>query len=464
MTAQELFLSFTSLFWYKLVFMTELLVSEIIFTHRLRLRGMFPLRLALCLAALYAITFFFPLAAYNTMYSTFVFFTLYVCTLIAMKAVFNESWKTLLFCSIAAYTVQHMSYELFNFVVLVSGLNNGASLNVYGSGSGLSFLVGGSGGNRVYDVFILMTYAAMYFVLYWAAFVGLSGKIGRHEELISNNKYLILLCGLLLFVDILLGLAATYAGDGEDDFTFRAIIGTYNIICCFLVLAFQFGRARMEQQDREYDMIRSLWRRDKEHYESAKENVNVINVKCHDLKHYIGMLRGGSADEKMLSEIERAVSDYDAVVRTGNETLDVVLTEKTVFCRAHGVQLTCMADGEALSFMDVGDIYSLFGNALSNAIEYVRTLDDEDKRIVRLSMKRQDRLLSVHVENYFEGPPPATKDGLPVTTKEDKTVHGYGMLSMKMLAEKYGGRLFVSVAGGMFNLDIIFNLPDVHDK
>ena len=59
------------------------------------------------------------------------------------------------------------------------------------------------------------------------------------------------------------------------------------------------------------------------------------------------------------------------------------------------------------------------------------------------------------------------KNGLPVTTKEDKSVHGYGMLSMKMLAEKYGGELFVSVEGDMFDLDIIFPLPggdDVRNK
>ncbi len=448
--------------------MTELTVSEAIFTHRLRLKRRYPLRLSLCLVALYAIAFFFPIAVYDTLYSTFIFLSLYICSLVALKLIFDEPWKTLLFCSIAAYTIQHMSYEIFNLIVMMTGLTGGAGLGVYGSGSGLGNLfIGAAETNAIYDIFIVIIYAAVYFIVYWAAFVSLGSMIDKRVELIKNNKYLMLLCGLLLFVDILLGLAATYHGEKDHSVIFLAIIGTYNIICCLLILAFQFGLARMERQDREYDMIRKLWRRDKEHYEIAKESIGVINVKCHDLKHYIGRLRDGETDDGTLVEIERAVDGYDALVHTGNDTLDVVLTEKMAFCRAHGVQLTCMARGEDLSFMGVGDIYSLFGNALDNAIEYVRTLNEEDKRIVRLSVHTKGRLLTVHVENYYEGPELMMKNGLPVTTKEDKSVHGYGMLSMKMLAEKYGGELFVSVEGDMFDLDIIFPLPggdDVRNK
>ncbi len=39
-----------------------------------------------------------------------------------------------------------------------------------------------------------------------------------------------------------------------------------------------------------------------------------------------------------------------------------------------------MANGRDLAFMDSMDIYSLFGNALSNAIESVSKIE-EDKRL-----------------------------------------------------------------------------------
>ncbi len=64
-------------------------------------------------------------------------------------------------------------------------------------------------------------------------------------------------------------------------------------------------------------------------------------------------------------------------------------------------------------------------------------------------------MLGIHVENWFEGEPPEMKDGLPVTTKDDAAYHGFGTVSMKMIAQKYGGNLFFSVRNGMFSLDAV---------
>ena len=58
-------------------------------------------------------------------------------------------------------------------------------------------------------------------------------------------------------------------------------------------------------------------------------------------------------------------------------------------------------------------------------------------------------------ENYFCGKL-SFKDGLPVTTKEDKTVHGFGMRSIAMIVKKYGGELTTSVTREIFHLNILF--------
>ena len=58
------------------------------------------------------------------------------------------------------------------------------------------------------------------------------------------------------------------------------------------------------------------------------------------------------------------------------------------------------------------------------------------------------------MENYYEGPL-ALRGGLPATTKGEKDYHGYGMPSMRAIAEQYGGTLSISAEGGIFLLDII---------
>ena len=112
---------------------------------------------------------------------------------------------------------------------------------------------------------------------------------------------------------------------------------------------------------------------------SSAENVDLINRKCHDLKHQIAALRRISdrrEREESIQALEQSVMIYDSVVKTGNDILDTVLTEKSLLCESRGITLTCVADGDCLDFMDGVDIYTIFGNALDNAIESVTPLDD----------------------------------------------------------------------------------------
>ena len=62
--------------------------------------------------------------------------------------------------------------------------------------------------------------------------------------------------------------------------------------------------------------------------------------------------------------------------------------------------------------------------------------------------------MSIHISNYFSGTL-QIEDGLPKTSKTgEEGFHGYGMKSMKLIAEKYGGSLRASAEGELFTLDI----------
>ena len=65
-----------------------------------------------------------------------------------------------------------------------------------------------------------------------------------------------------------------------------------------------------------------------------------------------------------LQDMESKIAAYDAVVRTGNEYLDTVLTEKKLTCQSNQISMSCIADGSQLAFMDELGLYTLFGNAL----------------------------------------------------------------------------------------------------
>jgi hypothetical protein len=190
-------------------------------------------------------------------------------------------------------------------------------------------------------------------------------------------------------------------------------------------------------------------------YEQSRESIEAINIKCHDLRHQIRALANGGAiiDPAALADVARDVAVYDAAVRTGNEALDTILTEKSLVCQREGITLTCVADGAALNFMAPADIYALFGNALDNAVEAAR---GASRRSISVVVRRTMGVTSISVENYYDlGAQPTFEDGLPQTTKADKANHGFGMRSMRAIAERYGGTLVARAEDGTFSLDIM---------
>lgn len=46
--------------------------------------------------------------------------------------------------------------------------------------------------------------------------------------------------------------------------------------------------------------------------------------------------------------------------QTGNDVLDLVLTEKGLLCDEYGIKMTCMIDALILGFMSVSDMNALF--------------------------------------------------------------------------------------------------------
>ncbi len=195
-------------------------------------------------------------------------------------------------------------------------------------------------------------------------------------------------------------------------------------------------------------------------YRMSQESVDLVNQKYHDLKHQIAILRaevGTGQKLEYLDQMEQEIKAYEAQNKTGNEVLDTILTGKSVYCQNHGIELTCVADGKALDFMDVMDLSALFGNALDNAIESVSKLSDPEQRLIHLSVAVQKGFLRIRVENRCdEGF--TVKKGLPLTTKKDTRLHGYGLKSICRTAEKYGGSATVSASGGWFELRILIPL------
>ena len=302
----------------------------------------------------------------------------------------------------------------------------------------------------------ILLYCGTFAVVYLAilATIGQRMQKLRGSEIPAQNAILLLLVVSMLTPIFYFESAAIT----NYNLFFYNLLNFGEIIYYVSMLLVQIQMLNSAKERTEFNTHQMLWLEEQKQYKLVKENIEAINIKYHDLKHQIRNLRETEqVDPKYLDELENSISIYNSAVRTGNETLDVVLTDKRLHCVSNGIQFTCIAEGNKMGFMDVMDIYSLFGNILDNAIEYEQLLPAE-MRFIHLSVRAINQMMLIRAENHFEGDL-VLRDGVPVTTKADKDYHGYGMRSIQRIAEKYGGDFSISTEDQLFTINIMIPIP-----
>ena len=243
----------------------------------------------------------------------------------------------------------------------------------------------------------------------------------------------------------------------------------FNIVLqfyCITLLYLQSALFKKSSMRKELETIQLLWHQQKGQYQLSKETIELINHKCHDLKHQVQAIRAVKDEkerETYLEKIEKSVQIYSAIVRTGNEILDTILTEKSLICENSGIHINCVADGSLLAFMNPVDLYTLFGNALDNAIEAVRKLESKEKRVIDIMLYERQSFLMLQIVNPMCGEV-KFEDGLPLTTKAKNGYHGYGMKSMLHTIQKYEGHLTTEVKNGCFYFNVMLHLERDSNK
>ena len=216
---------------------------------------------------------------------------------------------------------------------------------------------------------------------------------------------------------------------------------------CLTLLYLQTELFKKSAMQKEMDTLNLLYERQRQQYQIARQNVQIINRKCHELKVQIADLRRmapNAALQQSLNEAEAAARQYDASTQTGSEVLDVVLTEKSMLCEAHHISINNVADGTCLHFMDPADLYALFANALDHAIELTRKLPEPEKRMIDLLVCRRQGFAVLNIISAVpDGPDPGRE-----TCDELKII--------KRIIQKYNGFLTTESNGGFFAIKAVF--------
>lgn len=307
---------------------------------------------------------------------------------------------------------------------------------------------------------LLGVYAVVYGASWFIA-VGLTPR-GSQKTVTTGEMVVVIIIGIIIFAVSNLSFystnnpfASVYAREIMNIRTLVDFAGNAVLICYFV-------QRRQMQSQKELAAMQTILESHYAQYRLSRDTIDLINRKYHDLKHQIAALRtepDAAVREQWLREMEESIQAYEVQNKTGNHVLDTVLTGKMLYCQKHGIELLVVADGKLLTFVDVMDICTIFGNALDNAIECELKIPDKSKRIIRLMLSAQKQFLLLKVENYCPEPP-RFRDGLPVTTKLDVANHGFGLKSIRAAAQKYGGSMTAAIEDEWFVLKMLIPLRE----
>lgn len=390
-------------------------------------RTYFVLRLVLSVAALMAVSGFIASSPALTwtrllLNTLLIYLQILVC--------FDCSMLHAAFYTTCAYAVQHITSKLVYMLVFWLRQIHG-SMNFY----------------------VVLPLLLLCNILVGLPIYFLFTRRFRRGQLMFDNVKTVLYSGLFLIAAVYLSVVLEDVLDTASDsyLTAYLALNTFCVLFAVTVLALEFSNCSIKHLEHENSVLEQLLECDRQQYEQAQKDMEKINIRYHDLKQQYSR-----ATEEERTKLETEMESLNLRYFTGNKALDITLTQKAGLCAQNGIQLICSADGSCLAKMKHYHIYSLLGNALDNAIECLTTVADAEKRVITLNISRRRDMAVIRVENYTPVEP-VQHCGTLVTTKQDAAEHGYGMKSMKSIAESYGGTADYFVEDSIFYL--VVTLP-----
>ena len=426
--------------WQYTNYMIELLLGELVFLFFVPKRKMFALRLSLSILCSLVISYFSYLLIYqmdmtSPYTSVLRFLLLLVLIFVSMAAMyisFDIPLVALLSSCAGGVALQHIGYHVYRLFALIEGLKT------FDPQHGLELII------------VVVVYLLFFFTM------GFYLKKQKHYE--NYDPRLIIISSIIILICI--GITRFYnRGNLVPDNHYYIIAGSlYAITCCTLSLFIMFYLIKYIEIKADNKTIHQLYIEQQKQYELRKENIDLLNIKFHDLKHQINHLENRIPAEE-INKMKENLDIYNGMYKTGIAGLDTILNEKSLSCIAKNISLTYIGSAKAIDFMKPFEIFSLFGNALDNAIEAVDKIENPLKRCISIVLETKGDFIYINILNYTNEKT-IFHDGLPQTTKQQESgYHGFGIKSIKSIAESYEGGIQITSKDDIFLLSIYLLKP-----
>lgn len=297
-----------------------------------------------------------------------------------------------------------------------------------------------------YSVIFLVSFAIWRFVHSWA-------KV----EQLSASSFLFMLVFPLVSLGTMTFLFQATAKD--HSVSHWAILNALGLVAANVVLMGLLHHIEQEAQERKQNMALQ------HQLETQLEKTRVLldaqkaqRKQTHDFKHHLSalgsLLQKGNltAARQYLAEISE-VGQLDALaVHSNNPVVDAILNQKYSQACALGIQVDFVINDLAGFPLSNKETVVVLSNLLDNAIEACKA--QEGTRLIRVKIQCSEDKTVLSVMNTTDEPL-TMENGLPITTKADPLLHGYGLQNIVAILAEHGACPAVQYQDGWFQFSTV---------
>lgn len=251
-----------------------------------------------------------------------------------------------------------------------------------------------------------------------------------------------------------------YIWDVHPEYTMlRVIYQIVSFAAILIALAVYQKMKEKQREEKENILLAEQIENTRQHISEVEKLYGDIRALKHDMGNHISVLEHlflkNETDEfeKYLSELKATYCVSVEKIKTGNPVTDVILTQKQKEAEEKGIQFDCKFVYPLDTNINAFDISVILNNAIENAFEGVSECENP---YIFISAYRKKNAYMVEVSNCILNHVEIDDEtGLPETTKEDKSSHGFGLTNIRKVAHKYYGDIDISQSENSFTLTVM---------
>lgn len=207
-----------------------------------------------------------------------------------------------------------------------------------------------------------------------------------------------------------------------------------------------------QEEARQKELLNAQIESMKHHIEKVERLYTEIRGLRHDMGNHVATLEAlyetgeSAAAGAYMETLKQTLCASDIEIRSGNPVTDVILSERMQEAQEKGIAFVCDFRFPESENINAFDISVILNNALDNAIRGAGQSKGTRREIRVRSYTRND-IYMLEIENSFDGEKKAHRE-----TDEE---HGYGLLNIKRVSQKYCGDLMIERTDGMFKLSVM---------